>query len=206
MEDRQPLGLWLELLRDTGVRERADALVDAGLRVSTWAADGYPEHLPRTLDDCSTLIVGEGDPASYGRLPPADPSTTVVPLQRYPRPSQGVCSGERTTGLVLVLISPREEAAAQALRDWGDFVHLRWIAAASVPGYRTITPYEHVGGGSPRYCHFYEMASDDPRKTYESMTPLVADLLGGPDSAEYRDWAWHPALRIDYCNTFRRLS
>ena len=206
MEDRQPLGLWLELLRDTAVDERASVLTDAGLRVSTWAADAYPDHLPKTIDDCSGLIVGEGDPAAYSAVPTARTSTTVVPLQRYPRPSQGICTGERTTGLLLVLISPREEAQSQALRDWGDFVHLRWIAAAGVPGYRTITPYEHIDGGSPRFCHFYEMASDDPRKTYESMTPLVAGLLGGSDNAAYRDWAWHPALRIDYCNSFRRLS
>jgi hypothetical protein len=108
--------------------------------------------------------------------------------------------------LLLVLISPREESQAQALRDWGDFVHLRWIAAAGVPGYRTITPYEHVDRGTPRFCHFYEMVSADPRATFESMTPLVSSLLGGPDSPAYVGWTRHPTLRINYCNSFRRLS
>ena len=206
MEDRQPLGLWLELLRDERAEGRAAVLSDAGLRVSTWAADSYPERLPRTIDDCSSLLVGEGDPSRYVELPPAHATTTVVPLRRYPRPSQGVCTGERTTGVLLVLITPREPEQAQALRDWGDFVHLRWIAAAGVPGYTTITPYEHVEQSSPRFCHFYEMTSDDPRKTFESMTPLVADLMGGPESSAYNSWAFHPALRIDYCNTFRRMS
>src|SRR4051812_16826403 len=206
MEDRQPAGLWLELLRGDDLDARARDLSEAGLRGATWAADEDPDRLPKTIDDCDGLIVGEGEPSMYDAVPAADASTTVVPLQRYPRPSQGICTGERTTGLLLVLISPREESQAQALRDWGDFVHLRWIAAARVPGYTMITPYEHVAAGNPRFCHFYEMTSDDPRKTYESMTPLVANLLGGPDDPTYIGWTRHPALRIDYCNSFRRTS
>ncbi|MFL6239748.1 MAG: hypothetical protein ACJ735_09715 [Actinomycetes bacterium] len=206
MEDRQPLGLWLELLRGDDVEARAAVLADAGLRVSTWIADDYPERLPKTIDDCASLLVGEGDPATYDALPAAAETTTVVPLRRFPRPSQGICTGERTTGLLLVLISPRAEADAQALRDWADFVHLRWIAAACVPGYTMITPYAHVDAGTPRFCHFYEMTSDDPRKTFESMTPLVCDLLGGPQNPAFVEWTRHPALRINYCNSFRRLS
>jgi hypothetical protein len=181
-------------------------LTGAGLRVSTWAADDYPRHLPKTMADCDHLIVGEGDPESFSGIPAADRATAVIPLQRYPRPSQGICTGERTNGLLLVLISPRDDAQAQALRDWGDFVHLRWIAAARVPGYTTITPYEHVAQSSPRFCHFYEMTSHDPRTTYESMTPMVCDLLGGPDAPAYTEWMRHPALRINYVNTFRRLT
>jgi len=110
-------------------------------------------------------------------------------------------------GILLVLITPRSDAEAQALRDWADFVHLRWIAAARVPGYTTITPYEHIDLGSPRFCHFYEMTTAEPRATFASMTPLVAELLGGgPGTAAYDDWANHPALRIDYVNTFRRTA
>src|SRR3954471_21974650 len=188
MEDRQPLGLWLELLHGDDVDARAASLADAGLRVSTWDADPYPPKLPQTMGDCENLIVAEGDPASYQQLPPPDTATAVVPLQRYPRPSQGLCTGERTTGLMLALISPRESSQAQELRDWADFVHLRWIAAATVPGYTTITPYEHVAGGNPRFCHVYEMTSADPRATYQTMTPSVAELLGGRDSAAYVEW------------------
>src|SRR2546423_14383011 len=114
MEDRQPIGLLLELLRGSDPGARTDCLTEVGLRVSTWAPDPYP-NLPRRLDDCTALLVGEGDPASYDAVPAADPSTTVVPLQRYPRPSQGICTGEPRTGLLLVLISSREESQAQSL-------------------------------------------------------------------------------------------
>jgi hypothetical protein len=206
VEDRQPAGLYLELLRDDDVDARAATLSAAGLRVSSWTADPYPQHLPKTIDDCSALLVGESESANYDDLPAAAASTTVVPLRRYPRPSQGICTGERTNGLLLVLISPRDDSQAQALRDWGDFVHLRWIAAARVPGYTEITPYEHVDRGTPRFCHFYEMTTDDPRTTYESMTPMVSDLLGGPNSPMFVEWTRHPALWINYSNTFRRLS
>jgi hypothetical protein len=207
VEDRIQTGLWLELVRDADPMHRAKELSAAGLRVSQYAADAYPQ-LPRRLDECNHLLVGEcagaDVTAAYAGIPPADASTTVVPLCRYPRPGQGICTGERTTGLLLVLITPKTDADAQALRDWADFVHLRWIAAAAVPGYRMITPYEHVAGGSPRYSHVYEMATDDPRAAFESMRPRVADLLGGTESAAFREWAWHPALQIDYVNTFRR--
>jgi len=206
VEDRQPAGLWLELLRGQASAPRAGELETAGLRVSTWVADTYPKHLPQRIDDCETLLVGESATAAYDAVPAADPTSTSIALRRYPRPSQGICTGERTTGILLVLITPRTDDQAQALRDWGDFVHLRWIAAAGVPGYTTITPYENVNGGSPRFCHFYEMPSSDPRATFESMTPRVAELLGGgPGTPAYDDWANHPALRIDYVNTFRRM-
>jgi hypothetical protein len=210
VEGRQPTGLWIELLRGADPEKRAAALSAAGLRVSTWAPDPYPDRLPRHLDECTHLLVGETEAAdvtaSYALVPPADESATVVPMHRYPRPSQGICTGERTNGLLLVLITPREESQAQALRDWADFIHLRHIAAAAVPGYTTITPYEHRQQGSPRFCHFYEMTTDDARKTFESMTPLVSDRIGGPGTPGFDDWAMHPALRIDYCNTFTRLD
>jgi hypothetical protein len=205
MEDRQPAGLWLELLRGADIGGRASALTDAGLRISTWASDPYPD-LPRRIAECHAMLVGEGEPSAYDAIPAADASTTVVPLRRYPRPSQGICTGERTDGLLLVLITPREEAQAQQLRDWADFIHLRHIAAAGVPGYTMITPYEHLERRSPRFCHLYEMTTDDPRKTFESMRPLVIDRIGTPGTPGFDEWAWHPALRIDYCNTFRRLS
>jgi hypothetical protein len=120
---------------------------------------------------------------------------------RYPRPSQGSCSGERTTGILLVLISAKQRESAQDLRDWGDFVHLRHIAEAAVPGYRTITPWEHETSGTPRFCHLYEMVGDDPQCTFELMTPLVRDRL---DDSTFRQWAWHPQLVIEESRTYRR--
>lgn len=207
MEDRQPLGLWLELLREDDVGARAATLAAAGLRVSTWSADDYPQRLPKTLDDCHALIVGEGDPAAYDELPASDDSTTVVPLQRYPRPSQGICTGEPTNGLLLVLITPRQQAQAQALRDWADFVHLRHITQAAVPGYTMVTPYENATADGPRFLHLYEMDTPDAEEAFRSMTPLVTKRLdGGPGTEPFDSWARHPQLRIDYVNTFRLVG
>lgn len=76
-------------------------------------------------------------------------------FRRYPRPGQGRLTGKPTVGLLLVLVSPRSPEAAQALRDWADFVHLRHIAEVAVPGYTMITPYEHAVGGDPRFLHCY---------------------------------------------------
>ncbi len=129
------------------------------------------------------------------------PASTVVPLVRYPRPSQGSCSGERTTGILLVLISAKEPGSAQELRDWGDFVHLRHIAEAAVPGYRTITPWENETSARPRFCHLYEMVGDDPQGTFERMTPLVRARL---DPTAFKEWAWHAQLLIEESRTYRR--
>lgn len=202
MEDRQPSRLHVELVRDPDtVAARAQAVADSGCRVSTWEPCEQPIEFERRLPACQGVVIGEGEsvPVSH-----ASPETSVVRLKRYPRPSQGICSGERTTGILLVLISPRTLEGAQALRDWGDFVHLRHIAAAATPGYRTITPWENEDpGGTPRYCHLYEMVSDDPQATFEQMTPLVKRLLG---KADFASWSWHPELVIDESRTYRRTS
>jgi hypothetical protein len=203
MEDRQPPRMHLELVRlPDSVDARADAVAAAGWATSIWdpanAADD--DGLARRLARCDGLVIGEGD---GGAVATASERTTVVSLRRYPRPAQGSCSGEPTTGLLLVLISPRDEARAQDLRDWGDFVHLRHIAEASVPGYRSITPWENEEPGTPRYCHFYEMVSTDPQATFETMTPLVESRL---DEDTFADWAWHPQLVIDESRTYRRRA
>ncbi len=201
MEDRQPPRLHLELVRapDT-VDERAAVLEAAGWRVSTWdpATDADDDGLPRRLARCDGLVIGEG---VGGAVEPGSSATTAVPLKRYPRPSQGSCSGEPTTGILLVLISPKEQSGAQQLRDWGDFVQLRHIAEASVPGYRTITPWENEVGATPRYCHLYEMVGADPQEVFERMTPLVKSRLE-PDV--FKHWAWHPQLIIEESRTYRR--
>jgi len=202
MEDRQPARMHLELVRSPdAVDARAEAVAAAGWRTSTWdpATDEDRDQLPRRLARCDGLVVGEGD---GDVVAPASEQTTVVSLRRYPRPSQGSCSGEPTTGILLVLISPRDEARAQELRDWSDFVHLRHIAEAGAPGYRTITPWENEeDGGVPRYCHLYEMVTDDPQRTFEQMTPLVESRL---DHEAFTDWAWHRQLMIDESRTYRR--
>jgi hypothetical protein len=208
VEDRTTAGLYLELAptdADAYGRTRAPVLAArTGVTRTTWWSNQHPhrDDLPRRLEEFATLGVHEllGD----GFQPP-DPPTGGLGLhfERTPRPGQGVLTGEPTNGLLLVLISPRPPDQAQALRDWGDFVHLRHIVEAAVPGYRMITPYQRVGGGEPRFCHFYELVTDDPEATYQAMTPLVRERLGGPGTDAYDRWAWHPALRIDYVNTFR---
>jgi hypothetical protein len=198
VEDRQPPRLHLELVRlPDRVEERAAAVEAAGWEVTLWdPATAQDDDLPRTLPRCDGLVIGEGDGET---VEPASPESTVVSLVRYPRPTQGSCSGERTTGILLVLISPKHPECAQELRDWGDFVHLRHIAEASVPGYRTITPWENESKGRPRFCHLYEMVGSDPQGTFESMTPRVRARL---DRSTFAAWAWHPELVIEESRTY----
>jgi hypothetical protein len=123
-------------------------------------------------------------------------------FRRTPRPGQGRITGETTNGLLLVLISPKHPEGGQALRDWADFIHINHIAAAAVPGYMMITPYENAGAG-PRYLHFYEMHTDDPESTYKTMTPLVKQRL---ERDAFIDWTRHPELEIEYVSTYRLIG
>jgi hypothetical protein len=129
-------------------------------------------------------------------------------FRRTSRPGQGRLTDRPTTGLCIVLISPKHDtdAAATALRDWGDYVHISHIAATGVPGYTMITPYEleSAGGDGPRYLHLYEMDDDDPEARFQAMTPLVRERLC--DEQLFERWAWHPELRIDFVTTYIRRS
>jgi hypothetical protein len=203
VEDRETGALWLELAAappDDYARDRVDEVGGrAGVERATWWSNQHPERgdLPRRLDEFATLGVYELGP---GFTPPAPvDGVRGLHLARTPRPGQGSLAGDATNGLLLVLISPKDPGRGQELRDWGDFVHLRHIAEAAVPGYRMITPYEAVGGGEPRYLHLYEMHTDDPEATYRSMTPLVRERL---EPEAFDAWAWHPQLQIEYVNTF----
>jgi hypothetical protein len=206
VEDRQTPALWLELADadpEAYGRDRAPEVAGrVGVARATWWSNQHPDRddLPRRLAEFATLGLYELD----GPFTPPAPVTGVTGLHlaATPRPGQGSLGGDRTTGLLVVLISPKDPDRAQELRDWGDFVHLRHIAEAAVPGYRMITPYERVGGGEPRFLHLYELAGDDPEATYRSMTPLVQRRLGPPGTPAYDAWAWHPQLRIEYVNTF----
>lgn len=206
MEDRMTPGLWLEATNrsatDYATTRAPELAATPGVTRVTWWESASPQGqgLPTEMDDFGLLGVCE----TTGELVAPDTPDDITALQfrRYPRPAQGRLTGRPTVGLLLVLISPTEPNRAQALRDWGDFVHLRHIAEAAVPGYTTITPYERVGGDDPRFLHFYEMDTDDPQGAFEAMTPLVTARLGA-DTEQYRTWAWTPELRIWYVNTFR---
>jgi len=140
------------------------------------------------------------------RAPDTPAGVTGHHFVRYPRPAQGILTGRPTIGLLLVLISPEDPTRAQELRDWADFVHIRRIAEASVPGYTMITPYENVAGGDPRFLHFYEMDTDDAEAAFRSMTPLVIRRIGERGSEPFEHWASGPSLRIVYVNTFARVG
>ena len=204
MEDRLTPVLQLEmsdLAPEAWLDGRGRVLLATGAveRVSAWTncVPGRSD-LPRTLPEFLTLGVAE---ARAPFAAPAPPGGVAAHQFRQCRPGQGVLSGRPTRGLELVLISPKSEAGAQALRDWADFVHIRHIAAAAVPGFGMITPYESVGGGDPRFLHFYEMDTAEAEDAFQRMTPATLARL--PDQAERRAWMGHPELVIDYVSTFR---
>jgi hypothetical protein len=210
VEDRRTPGLYLELTSWDPERyadERVDEVLDhVSVSRATWWANQHRDRddVPCRMDDFDVLGVYEVDVAFEPASVPG--GITGLHYVATPRPGQGVLCGDQTTGLLLVLISPKTPDRAQDLRDWGDFVHIRHIVEAAVPGYRMITPYAHAVEGEPRFLHFYEMSTDDPEATYKSMTPLVQERLGPPGTPAYDAWAWHPALMIDYVNTFKLIG
>jgi hypothetical protein len=210
VEDRITPGLYLEMT-DTTVDEYAatrvpEVLDRPGVERATWWENAYRDRtdLPRKLPEFGLLgvyEVGDGFTA-----PPVPDGLAGHHFRRTPRPGQGCLTGNATLGIMLVLISPRQPDQAQALRDWADFVHIRHIAEAGVPGYSMITPYENVTRSDPQFLHFYEMDSDDPETTFQTMTPLVSDRIGHPGTPAWDAWANTPELRIMYVSTFRRLG
>ena len=210
MEDRLTRALYLETTDRAAVAYAAERVPEvlggSGVERATWWENAVHDRtdLPRVLAEFSVLGAYEVDDTFVA--PSTPPDVVGHHFVRTTRPGQGCLTGRPTIGLSLVLISPREPGQAQALRDWGDFVHIRHIAAAGVPGYAMITPYEHAEGGDPRFLHLYEIDRDDPEAVFQSMTPLVAKRFGGYNTPEYRAWAQTPALRIMYVNTFRLLG
>jgi hypothetical protein len=210
VEDRLTAGLYLEMT-DGDLAGYVNTRVAAVLgrrdvcRATWWRnLRRDRDDLPRELPDFSHLAVYEV--ATGFRAPEAPDGVHGHHFVRTPRPGQGVITGRATIGLSLVLISPRHPSRAQELRDWADFVHIRRIAEAGVPGFAMITPYENVNGGDPRFMHFYEMDTNDPEAAFTSMTPLVEQRIGDRRTAAWKHWAFHPTLRIMYVNTFKRVG
>jgi hypothetical protein len=210
VEDRVTAGLYLEMTDlplDVYERDRVPEVLGLpGVDRATWWRNVHRDRddLPRVLAEFDHLGVYEVDDSFRAPAPPA--GITGHHFRHYRRPGQGVITGCPTIGLSLVLISPKEPDRAQELRDWADFVHIRHIAEAAVPGYAMITPYENATGGDPRFMHFYEMDTDDPERAFKSMTPLVIERLGATDTPEFRHWAFGPSLRIMYVNSFARVG
>jgi|SRR5436190_3222241 len=206
MEDRLTPVLYLEmtdLSPDAYAEERvADVLALPGVERATWWRNVYRDRPEawQVLPEFDTLGVYECDPSF---APPSTPAAiTGHHFLRTPRPGQGRLTGKPTVSLSLVLISPKTPDQAQALRDWGDFVHLNHIVEAGVPGYTMITPYENATKGDPRYLHFYEFDDPDAEVTFKRMRPMVEARLGPWGTPECDAWAFHPALQIMYVNSF----
>jgi hypothetical protein len=202
VEDRITPALWLEM----GGSPDQTLLDQPHVERVTWWQNVHPnrDDLPRMLPEFGVLTMYE---AGEAFAPPA--GRAGHHFRHYPRPGQGCLTGNPTIGLSLVLIAPKSPESAQALRDWGDFVHIHHIAASGNPGYGMITPYQRVDPGpdDPWFLHLYEIDRDDPETVYKSMVPNVIDRLGGGfGTPAFDDWAFHPALRIMYVNTFRLLG
>ena len=212
MEDRVTPLLHLELgdASPAACADRARQLTRRpGVDRVTWWQNNVFERtdLPRRIRDGRTLVVVEAQDGYDPPAPTADVSESHC-FRRFPRPSQGILTGGPTLGLSIVWISPRTEDLDRSLRDWGDFVHIRHIAAAAIPGFTQISVYENTAGTDPRYMHFYEFDTTEAEATFATMIQHVAPRLGGTESAAYAEWAdWRPpGGRLFYCNNFTRLG
>jgi len=211
MEDRQTPGLYLELGNgsvEDYARRAATLAGSPGVARATWWENCLPGRtdLPMRVPEGTMLAVAEVDESF--RRPDNQTGITAHHFVRHSRPSQGTMSGRPTTGLLIVWISPRTPELAASLRDWGDFVHIRHIAAAGIPGFTQISVYENVAATDPRYMHFYEFDSPDAEAIFSTMIDHVAPRLGGARSEAFEEWAnWRkPGGRLFYCNTFRLLG
>ena len=211
MEDRDSPFLYLELSDRAApdyARERVpEVLALRGVLHATWWHNQKPgrSEFPRTLDEFTTLGLYEA--SGEFAAPTVARGVRAIHFRRTGRPGQGILTGKPTLGLELVLVSPREPGGAQALRDWADFIHIRYIAAAAVEGFTMITPYENVNGDSPRFLHLYEMDTADAEAAFQRMTPTTKDRqIGRRGSPLWNQWAGHEQLVIDYVNTFARVG
>ncbi len=212
MEDRITTGLYLELgdvEPDQYAAQRApELLARPGVDRVTWWANNVPgrDELPMLVADGTLLGVAEVDDRFVA--PEPHPGTTARLFGHHPRPSQGILTGRPTTGLLVVWISPSAPEHTRALRDWGDFVHIRHIAAAGLPGFTHITTYGNTVEGDPRFMHFYELDAEDPEAAYMGMARHMAKYFGGSRTEAFAQWAdWKAAGgQVVYCNTFRLLG
>jgi len=210
VEDRDTPVLYLEMTdldprRYESERLPAVLAVTGVTRATLWRNERpNREEFPRRLPEFETLVVFE---AGRDFVPPgAVDGIRGLHFRRTGRPGQGRLSGKPTLGLELVLVSPKTAAGAQAFRDWADFLHIREIAAASVPGFTMITPYENASDTGPRWMHFYEMDTPDAEETFQSITPRTIERIRALGEESVRDWAGHPELVIDYVNPFTRVG
>jgi hypothetical protein len=213
VDDRISPILYLELSDLTpeayGVSRAPDVLSLPGVDRATWWRNLHPHRKDFEPDfvfrvpDFATLGIYEAQPDFVPPRPPEE--IRSLHFRQTPRPGQGFLDGEATLGLMLVLVSPREESGAQALRDWADFVHIPPLAVGEI-GFKMITPYENVARGEPRFMHFYETKTRYAESALQSEVHAVPAWYGGVDTAAYRNWQVHEQLVVDYLNTFERVG
>jgi hypothetical protein len=207
MEDR--LGeLYLEMtnlsIEAYEVERLGDVLKREDVELATLWRNQRPkrEDYERTIPEFETMAVYE---VAHDFAMPTDARDhRGHHFRRVPRPAQGILSGEPTVGLEIVLVSPVNPGGVQALRDWADFLHIREIASAAVPGFTMITPYENAAGGTPRFLHLYEMDTPDADQAFQNMAPHTIERLRPRGKAAIKAWMGHPELQIDYINAFTR--
>jgi hypothetical protein len=233
VEDRLSTGLLLEMIRpteggspDDAARWQREVGIPAALATDSFARATPFENLkhwqtmfPPKIEDFTHLTVYEIDEANVrgaheraaSTLPDGDGRVRVnrMAYRHYPRPGQGVVTGNPLTGIYLILITPTDRKRAQELRDWADFVHIHYIAAARPRGFTMITPFENVRGEDPLFMHFYELETDDPVKATDEMTPQVCEQWGFPldlENPDFQHWAVTEPLDIWFVDVFRRLD
>jgi hypothetical protein len=210
MEDRSSPGLYLEMtnepLNDYVAQRQSIVKALPGVGIATLWRNQKPgrEDFPRTVPEFGTLSIYEVD--GNFSAPRCGAEVWGHHFERVPRPAQGILGAGPTLGVEVVFVSPTSPEVKQDLRDWADLLHIREIAAAMVPGMAMITPYENKGSGDPRFLHLYEIDRPDAEAVFQQMAPLTIGRLRERGEQAIEDWMGHPALRIDYINSFTRMG
>ena len=206
MKDRHTAGLYLEMSDGSptlyAAERVATVLAAPAVTRATWWENVRQDanDLPRVLPEFGLLGVYE---IKDGFEAPPHPGRD----RRLPLPAADAggrrLTGRPTIGLSLVLISPRDP-----------------LPPSRCGTGRLRAPAPHRGGGGARLLHGDPLRAHRggrpavppllrdghrrPEASFQAMTPLVRTRLGDDDA--FRAWAWHPALRIEYVNSFRRLG
>jgi hypothetical protein len=210
MEDRSSPGLYLEMtnepLNDYVAQRQSIVKALPGVGIATLWRNQKPgrEDFPRTVPEFGTLSIYEVD--GNFSAPRCGAEVWGHHFERVPRPAQGILGAGPTLGVEVVFVSPTSPEVKQDLRDWADLLHIREIAAAMVPGMAMITPYENKGSGDPRFLHLYEIDRPDAEAVFQQMAPLTIGRLRERGEQAIKNWVGHPALRIDYINSFTRVD
>ncbi len=217
MEDRMNAGLLLVMLEGDTEDSRAAwqdrFLAIPGIARVSWWSNGFPDRNDwigewrRIKEDFQTLAVCEIDAPFENIERPA--GVRSILFKRAARPSQGVLRLP-SMGLCVVMISPEnpeDDVDAQAMRDWGDFVHFPGIIEANIPGYGLVTPYENADREAPRFLHCYEFPDPDAEAVFDRTRAAVAHRYDSPPGEPvFEHWAQYPRMTLDYLGNFTRVD